>query len=289
MGRFNGYLRLMRPVNCLMMGFAVIVGAALANQDFADVPFSNLFYGFITGFALAAASMSINDYYDREIDAVNEPNRPIPSGLIKPEEALLFASILTVIGFLAAFLTNTANTICFLCFLTALASWMISVVYVTAGKRTGLLGNFLVSTCVAIPFVYGSIVVTNTVELNVVLFASMAFLSNTGREITKGIVDVQGDKIRNIQTLAVHYGERTAAVAATVFYVSAVLLSPLPWFLGLVSIWFLPLVAVTDFGLAASSFMLLNDYSRENARRVKQQVLACFLVGLIAFVVGSLG
>jgi len=279
----------MRPVNCLMMGFAVIVGAALANQDFADVPFSNLVYGFITGFALAAASMSINDYYDREIDAVNEPNRPIPSGLIKPEEALLFASILTVIGFLAAFLTNTANTICFLCFLTALASWMISVVYVTAGKRTGLLGNFLVSTCVAIPFVYGSIVVTNTVELNVVLFASMAFLSNTGREITKGIVDVQGDKIRNIQTLAVHYGERTAAVAATVFYVSAVLLSPLPWFLGLVSIWFLPLVAVTDFGLAASSFMLLNDYSRENARRVKQQVLACFLVGLIAFVVGSLG
>jgi len=289
MGRFSGYLRLMRPVNCLMMGFAVIVGAALANQDFADLSFSNVVYGFVTGFALAAASMIINDYYDREIDAVNEPDRPIPSGLIKPEEALVFASILTAIGFTAAFLTNTANTFCSLCFLTALTSWIISVVYVTAGKRTGLLGNFLVSTCVAIPFVYGSIVVTSTVELNVLLFASMAFLSNTGREITKGIVDVQGDKIRNVQTLAVHYGERTAAVAATLFYVSAVLLSPLPWFLGLVSIWFLPLVALTDFGLAASSFMLLNDYSRENARRVKQQVLACFLVGLIAFVVGSLG
>jgi len=289
MGRFSGYLRLMRPVNCLMMGFAVIVGAALANQDFAGVSFSNLVYGFVTGFALAAASMSINDYHDREIDAVNEPDRPIPSGLIKPEEALVFASILTAIGFIAAFLTNTANTFCSLCFLTALTSWMISVAYVTAGKRTGLLGNFLVSTCVAIPFVYGSIAVTNTVELNVLLFASMAFLSNTGREITKGIVDVQGDKIRNVQTLAVHYGERTAAVAATLFYVSAVLLSPLPWFLNLVSIWFLPLVAVTDFGLAAASFMLLNDYSRENARRVKQRVLACFLVGLIAFVVGSLG
>jgi len=289
MGRFSGYLRLMRPVNCLMMGFAVIVGAALANQDFADVSFSNLVYGFVTGFTLAAASMSINDYYDREIDAVNEPDRPIPSGLIKPEEALVFASVLTAIGFIAAFLINTANPICSVCFLTALTSWVISVAYVTAGKRTGLLGNFLVSICVAVPFVYGSIAVTNTAELNVLLFASMAFLSNTGREITKGIVDVQGDKIRNVQTLAVHYGERTAAVAATLFYFSAVLLSPLPWFLDLVSIWFLPLVLVTDFGLAASSFMLLNDYSRENARRVKQQVLACFLVGLIAFVVGNLG
>jgi geranylgeranylglycerol-phosphate geranylgeranyltransferase len=289
MSKPGGYLRLMRPVNCLMMGIAVIVGAALANQDFADVSFSNLVYGFVTGFTLAAASMSINDYYDREIDAVNEPDRPIPSGLIKPEEALVFASVLTAIGFIAAFLINTANPICSVCFLTALTSWVISVAYVTAGKRTGLLGNFLVSICVAVPFVYGSIAVTNTVELNVLLFASMAFLSNTGREITKGIVDVQGDKIRNVQTLAVHYGERTAAVAATLFYFSAVLLSPLPWFLDLVSIWFLPLVLVTDFGLAASSFMLLNDYSRENARRVKQQVLACFLVGLIAFVVGNLG
>jgi len=270
-----------------MMGFAVIVGAVISKQSFEDILFSNLVYGFITGFTLAAASMVINDFCDKDIDAINEPSRPIPSGLIKPEEALVFASVLTAIGFVAAFLTNTTNTLATsLCFMTAIISWTVSVAYATVGKRTGLLGNFLVSACVAIPFIYGSLAVTNTIELNVLIFASMAFLSNTGREITKGIVDAQGDRIRNVQTLAVRYEEKTAAVVATLFYLSAVLLSPLPWFLNRVSIWFLLLVAITDFGLVASSVSLLRNYSRENARKVKRMVLLWFMTGLLAFILG---
>lgn len=287
MGKAVGYLRLMRPVNCFMMGFAVIVGAVISKQSFEDILFSNLVFGFITGFALAAASMVINDFCDKDIDAINEPSRPIPSGLIKPEEALVFSSVLTAIGFVAAFLTNTANALATsLCFMTAIISWMVSVAYATVGKRTGLLGNFLVSVCVAIPFIYGSLAVTNRIELNVLILASMAFLSNTGREITKGIVDVRGDRTRSIQTLAVRYGKKTAASAATLFYLFAVLLSPLPWFLNRVSICFLPLVAITDFGLVASSISLLRNYSRENARKVKRMVLLWFTTGLLAFILG---
>ncbi|NIR86657.1 hypothetical protein GWO13_03440 [Candidatus Bathyarchaeota archaeon] len=265
-----------------MMGFAVTVGAALASPTFSGVYWPSLIYGFIAGFMLTAASMAINDYYDREIDAVNEPNRPIPSGLIKPKEALAFAFALTAIGFAAAYLTKV------FCFVVAIIAWMVFVTYTTVGKRSGLPGNFLVSVCVAAPFIYGSYAVADAIELNVLIFASMAFLSNTGREITKGIVDVQGDRINNIRTLAVRYGEKTAAVAAAFFYLSAVLLSPIPWLLNIVSLWFVPLVAVTDFGLAASSFVLLGDYSRENAKRVKKIVLLWFVVGLLAFVIGAI-
>jgi geranylgeranylglycerol-phosphate geranylgeranyltransferase len=272
-----------------MMGFAVIVGATLASPNVLNTLWQNLICGFITGFMLTAASMAINDYYDREIDAINEPNRPIPSGVIKPKEALAFASILTAIGFTAAlansYLTNLKSISCFL---VAIAAWIIFVAYTTAGKRSGLPGNFLVSACVAIPFIYGSIAIANEVKPNVLIFASMAFLSNTGREITKGIVDVQGDRMQNVKTLAVRYGEKTAAAAAALFYLSAVSLSPMPWLLNLVSFWFIPFVAVTDFGLVASSFMLLNDYSRENARKVKNTALLWFIFALLAFVVGVL-
>jgi len=245
----------------------------------------NLAYGFITSFALTASSMTINDYYDREIDAVNEPKRPIPSGLIRPKEALAFAFALTAIGFITAFLTNTTSVSCFA---TAVVFWLVSVAYVTMGKRTGLLGNFLVSACVSAPFVYGSLAVTNEVKLNVWIFVSMVFLSNTGREITKGIVDVQGDKMRNVKTLAVRYGKRKAAAAAALFYISAALLSPIPYLRGLVSCWFIPVVAITDFGLLSSSFMLLKDFSRENARKVKNSVLLWFIIGLLAFIIGAL-
>lgn len=283
MTKLGGYLRLMRPINCLMMGLAVVVGAVLASPNDLYASWPNLVYGFVNGFTLTAASMAINDYYDRGIDAVNEPNRPIPSGLIKPKEALAFAFILTAIGFTAACLTNI------FCFVLAVFAWMVFVTYTTVGKRSGMPGNFLVSTCVAIPFIYGSIAVVNAVKLNVLVFAFMAFLSNTGREVTKGIVDVKGDEMQGVKTLAVRYGEKKAAIVAAIFYLFAVLLSPIPWLLNRVSFWFIPLVATTDFGLAASSFMLLKDYSRENARKVKNLVLLWFIIGLLAFVAGAIG
>jgi geranylgeranylglycerol-phosphate geranylgeranyltransferase len=264
-----------------MMGFAVIVGAALARVNDLGIYWQSLIYGFITGFTLTAASMAINDYYDRRIDVVNEPNRPIPSGLIKTREALAFALVLTIMGFAAAYLTNVYSLA------TAMIAWIVFVAYTMVGKRSGLLGNLLVSTCVATPFIYGSIATVNEIKLNVLIFACIAFLSNTGREITKGIVDVKGDRAQGVNTLAVQYGEKKAAIAAAAFYLWAVLLSPAPWLLSIVSFWFIPLVAVTDLGLAASSLMLLRDYSRENARKIKNTVLLWFIVGLLAFVVGT--
>src|SRR3990170_203669 len=212
MSKSLGYVHLTRPINCLMMGFAVIVGAAIANPNALGVSWQSLAYGFVTGFMLTAASMSINDFYDRAIDAVNEPQRPIPSGLIKPKEALVFAFILTATGFAAAYLTSIY------CFAIAILAWIVFVSYTTVGKRSGLPGNFLVSTCVALPFIYGNYVIAGAIDLKIVIFSSMAFLSNTGREITKGIVDIEGDQTQNVKTLAVRFGEKNAAVAATVLY-----------------------------------------------------------------------
>src|SRR4030067_363556 len=239
MRRVIGYVRLMRPINCVMMGFAGFGGAVLANPAFAVGDWLKIAYGFLTGFTLCAAAMVVNDYYDRAIDAVNEPSRPIPSGLVSSREALVLGFVLTVVGFVVAFLTSV------LCLGVAAVSWVIVVAYVTVGKRTGLLGNFLVSACVATPFIYGSGAVLDWGPLNGVLFASVGFPPNTGRKITKGIVDVKGDAAEGVKTLAVRYGERNAAVAATVFYVSAVALTPLPWVLGLVSFWFIPVVRLT--------------------------------------------
>jgi geranylgeranylglycerol-phosphate geranylgeranyltransferase len=253
----------------------------LASPNAVYSSLQDLSLGFVTGFALTAASMVINDYHDRQIDSINEPNRPIPSGLIKPNYALTYAAILSLLGFAAAGLTNLYS------FVIAIFAWIVLAAYTTVGKRSGLPGNFLVSTCVAIPFVYGMATIAK-MELNVMLFASMAFLSNTGREITKGITDVKGDATASVRTVAVRFGEKKAAMAAAAFYISAILLSPIPWLLKLVSFWFIPLVAITDIGLATSSLMLLRDHSRENARKVKNTVLLWFIIGLVAFIIGAI-
>jgi geranylgeranylglycerol-phosphate geranylgeranyltransferase len=279
--KLGAFLRIMRPVNCLMMGFAVIVGAILAKTNGSNLLLTDLVYGYATGFALTAGSMVANDYYDRNIDAVNEPNRPIPSGLIGSREALAFALLLTLIGFGTAFLTSIFSLA------VAVVSMLIFTAYTIVGKRSGLPGNFLVSYCVAIPFVYGSVVVTDAVQLNVLFFVAMVFLANTGREVTKGIVDIQGDRTQNVNTLAVRFGSKKAAVVAAAFYISSTLLTPIPVLLRLVTVWFIPLAAVTDIGLLASSIALLKDHSRESARMIKRIVLLWFVIGLIAFLIGA--
>jgi len=278
MGKLMGFLRLTRPLNCLMMGFAVIVGASLVSTLNFTI---NLLLGFVTAFSLTAASMAINDYYDREIDAINEPNRPIPRGNVSPKEALIFAVVLSIIGFIAAFETNMPS------FIVAVIALIISITYITKGKGTGLPGNFLVSATVVIPFIYGGLTV-GQIETSTLLFVAIAFLSNTGREVTKGIVDVEGDRSHKIRTIAVTYGERTAAVAAAVFSFLAVSLSPLPWLWGLVSDWFLPPVILTDIGMLVSSIMLLRNYSRKNAKRIKNLSLVWFTTGLLAFILGKM-
>ncbi len=265
------------------MGFAVLVGAVLASPQIGSLSWLYILFGFLTGFMFCAAAMVINDYYDRKIDAINEPQRPIPSGIITPKESLVFMAGLVVMGFVFSLLVVP---FALLCFAVAGVSLVITVTYLTVGKRSGLPGNFLVSACVAIPFIYGSVTAIGTVGSNVLLFASMAFLSNTGREITKGIVDVKGDRIGGVKTLAVRFGEKTAAVVAVVFFVIAVFLTPVTWFLGLVGVWFVPFVLVTDIGLIVCSVLLLLDHSRAKARRIKKVVLYLFLVGLLAYLFG---
>ena len=282
MGKVKGFVRLMRPVNCIVMGFAVFVGVVLAGQNLSGIGWLDVFFGFLTGFTLTAAAMAVNDYYDRKIDAINEPSRPIPSGLVSSSQALVLAASLSVIGFVFAVLVSA------LCLAVALVSWGFVTTYVTIGKRSGLPGNFLVSACVATPFVYGSILARDFVALNVWFFVLMAFLANTGREITKGIVDTAGDRAENVKTLAVRYGEKASAMFAVVFYITAVALTPLPLILGLVSLWFVPFVLVIDVGLVVSSILLLVNHSRERARMIKNVVLLLFIFGLLAFIFGIL-
>jgi geranylgeranylglycerol-phosphate geranylgeranyltransferase len=276
-----GILRLIRPLNCIVMSFAVLVGASLTGL--VNMHWLNLVYGGVTAFTLTGAAMAVNDYYDFGIDKINEPNRPIPSGEVSKKTALIVTGILTVIGLVFAFAVSIY------CLLFAIGAWAIMVAYSTFGKRSGFAGNLLVSACIAAPFLYGSLIAVNLVETNILLFASMAFMSNTGREVTKGIVDVQGDRAHKIKTLAVVFGQRKAAFTAAVLFIFAVCLSPLPLIFNIVSFWFVPFVLVTDVGLICCSASLIKNPSRENARQIKKIVLFLFVFGLLAFIFGMIG
>ncbi|MEM2849534.1 MAG: geranylgeranylglycerol-phosphate geranylgeranyltransferase [Candidatus Bathyarchaeia archaeon] len=270
------YVRLLRPVNSFMMGLAVLVGLYMAEPNLKSWAVQIVALGFLTGFTLTGASMALNDYFDRYIDSINEPNRPIPSGAISPSQALIYMIVLSVIGLTASAFTSIK------CLILALLSTALSAVYNSYGKKTGLLGNMMVSGCIAIPFIYGALLI-DRLKISNILAASTAFLANTGREVTKGIVDIEGDRKYGINTIAVKYGSRIASYVAITLYLSAVLITPLPALISNPSLGYLFTVALTDVGFIASSIIILKNPSREKARKVKNTVVLWMLLGLLAF------
>ena len=284
--KFKVYLRLMRPVNCVMMGIAVLIGEFIALKGSLN-PLASLL-GFLTAFTLAGGSMAANDYFDREVDAVNEPTRPIPSGQVTPSQTLIFSALLGVLGLAFAFLSLRFFQ-GLLAPLVAGASFALALGYNGWGKRFGLLGNLMVSACVAVPFLYGAFMVGVLPSLLLAFFAALAFLSNTGREIVKGIADMEGDRLRRIETLALKYGPRLAAWAASAFYRSAIILSILPPVLGLVSIYYVPPVALACLSFAYTSLKILGSPELGEARRLKRLSLLGMLFGLIGFMAGAIG
>jgi geranylgeranylglycerol-phosphate geranylgeranyltransferase len=112
-----------------MMGFAVIVGELIASQN---VPAQAVVYGFAAGFFLLAAAMILNDCFDREIDAINQPQRPIPAGIVNSPEAISFAVILISIGMMFAAYSGLWTL------LIAISSMILTIAYNWKVKKLGL-------------------------------------------------------------------------------------------------------------------------------------------------------
>jgi len=276
--RLSAYLTLIRPANTIMIGLGVVIGEAIGLGKLPGLP--EAVFGFLTASLMMAGTMVANDVYDIDIDRVNSPQRPLPSGTVKTRDAVALAVALSVaaIGFSALLGLWT--------FLTALVALALMVYYNTRGKKTGLLGNAVVSFNVALPFFYGGLAV-NSIRPLLFIFSIVAFLANFAREVAKGIADVKGDSLRQVRTLAVVKGTKAAALASAGLFVIAVLLSFLPPLLETISWLYFPPVIVADVGFLYSACRLVGNQTPENVRAVKRHVLLWMLLGLVGFLLGG--
>jgi geranylgeranylglycerol-phosphate geranylgeranyltransferase len=272
---------ILRPVNCAMIGFAVVIGYFVSKP--AAVSPLDIVLGFITGFAICAFSMVVNDYYDIDVDRVNQPSRPLPSGALSKSDAIAIATIMLVLGFVATALTLDFQALLIVALYSFLA-WL----YDFRAKKYGVAGNMVVASSLAIPFVYGGVISGGHVLDSLLLFmASTSFLAGVGREIVKAMADVPGDQKRGVRSYAGEHGMRAASLLGALFFLAAVVTSVLPLFVISVNDFYRVGVLLPDAAFVYLAYRIVTRPDVARALSVKRAALMGMLLGLIVFVGGA--
>jgi geranylgeranylglycerol-phosphate geranylgeranyltransferase len=268
-----GFARLFRVELPLTAGLCVVLGQLLALG--VVPPWPTMAIGFASIFCISATALILNDVFDLEVDRVNAPNRPLPSGVVTPRQAIVLSMVVAASGLaLSALLSPVA-------LVTAFVVWVIGVLYNWRFKRSGLAGNLMVAFSVGMTFVFGGISVGRTDEWLVWWFGAIAFLLDLGEEIAADAMDAEGDRLIGSRSLAIVHGRAAALRVSAAIFGSLVVLGLMPFLLGRLDPVYLAAIGVMDLVILVSTVRLLDP----TTARPRNAIRSIYLSGTFAVLV----
>jgi len=271
---------LLKPELPIAAGMCVVAGElfALGNMPAVDIAV----LGFLTGFFVSGFAMISNDFFDLEVDRVNRPERPLPSGRVTVPELVVLAGAFTVCGFLTALLLSP------LLLLAAVVGWAVALLYNWKFKESGLLGNLMVSFSVAVTFIFGGLAAGKPFSGVVWVFGAIAFTFDLGEEIANGVMDMEGDALRSVKSLARTRGRSFALRLSASLFAVVVALSLLPYMAGWLGELYLALIIPTDILVSYLAFRLLKSQTQEEGRKRTRQLYLTMVFFILAFIISNL-
>ncbi|WP_414752665.1 chlorophyll synthase ChlG [Anabaena sp. CCY 9910] len=210
-------LQLMKPITWIPLIWGVVCGAASSGNYTWSL--ENVLKAatcmLLSGPLLTGYTQTLNDFYDREIDAINEPYRPIPSGAISVPQVVTQIVALFLAGIAVAFTLDLwaghefPNVT-----VLALFGSFIAFIYSAPPlklKQNGWLGNYaLGASYIALPWWAGHALFG---ELNwkIAVLTLIYSLAGLGIAIVNDFKSVEGDRQLGLQSLPVMFGINTAA------------------------------------------------------------------------------
>ncbi len=212
--RAASLLALVRVPNLVISAAGVAIGGVLAQGHFA-MP-GSLRLAMLSAIGLGAAGNVANDLFDQDADRINRPDRPLVSGGLSNNAAIVTGGLMGGLGLFAAWLVDERV------FLIGLAALVVMLAYSPLLKRNGITGNLSVAVVASLPLVYGASAV-GWWRAGFVATALGAIL-HFAREVVKDLEDVPGDLASGRRTIPIVFGREAAflvAAATLVFFVPA--------------------------------------------------------------------
>ena len=210
-------LQLMKPVTWVPLIWGVTCGAAASGRfcwNLSDT-LAALACMVMSGPLLAGYTQTINDYYDRDIDAINEPYRPIPSGAISLGQVKLQIALLLLAGLAVSYgLDVWARHEQPVLLLLALGGSFTSYIYSAPPlklKQSGWLGNYaLGASYIALPWWAGQALFGQLTWATALLTLAYS-LAGLGIAVVNDFKSVEGDRTLGLRSIPVTFGIKPAS------------------------------------------------------------------------------
>lgn len=206
-------IELMKPVTWFAPSWAFLCGAiASGASQWTLVDVGRIALGtLLAGPILCGMSQVVNDYCDRDVDAINEPQRLIPSGLVSTRQVFVTIGVLVVLGLGIAMVLGQQVAL-----MTAIGM-VLAVIYSAdpiRAKRNGWAGNTIVAVSYeGLPWLAGHLAFA-PLTFGSVLMAALFSLGAHGIMTINDFKSIEGDKVSGIRSIPVLYGEIAAAWTA---------------------------------------------------------------------------
>jgi geranylgeranylglycerol-phosphate geranylgeranyltransferase len=280
----NAYLEILRPMNALMAVIAVVlIGIIGKTIEISTV--IPIVLGIIAVFLATGAGNVINDYFDHKIDAINRPQRPIPSGRISLKNAKIYGLLLFLIAILLG-LAITSITGFILPFIIVVVNSLIMYLYAHRFKKLTLIGNISVAYLTGSCFIFGGSIIG---EYKISLFLSFfAFMMTLARELVKDMEDIKGDQEEKAKTFPIIYGLKKSAVLAGIFILIPTILSPILYIYKIFNLYYILILIIAIILFLIATYKILLNQETKTSHSVSKLLKIGMFVSFIAFAIGSI-
>ena len=263
----RGLIALLRLPYWLMTGGLSLLTAFAITKNPLSLSIQTVLLIFFSMAFITSAGFAINDYFDRESDAVIKPKRPIPSGALSLKQVVAISGVLFAVGLIMASYIN------WLSFAIIAADSALLLIYSMLVKRkSGFLANVLIGILTGTAFLYGEATISSPPTITLISLSLYPIAFGTiGGNVLRDVLSIEGDSKVGYPTLPQKIGSVNSVKVAALFFTLTGVLAPLPslpYFAGHFTVAYLPLHSLME-----RSFNLLfnppGNFSFNSAERAK--------------------
>ena len=278
MNTFFYHIKLLRPLNVFTSGLAMVIGSGILGT-LNDTGTLLLVMAVVMCFA--GAANALNDVVDYEIDKINRPMRPLPSGFVKKRTALFISILLFSMGTLACLELSEAAKV-----IGIVIAMPFMVLYSKYLKGMPLIGNMIVAFILGLSFLFCGAAFNNMSPMWIPMI--LAFGLTLVRELVKDIADMEGDQSAGLKTFPITVGIEKS-IQLSIFLSACIGVGAfIPYLYGTYGIWYgILLILGVEIPLSAVVVSLLYNPGISSATHGARILKFSTLIGLIAIYAGT--